>query len=196
MTTIIYLVTNTISGRQYIGQTRRALPRRWQGHLQLARKGLNTALARAIRKHGADAFELTQIATCIRDPGLVEAQLIIQYGTKAPRGYNLTDGGDGVGGLPREIIERGAALRKGRKHTPEAKRLIALAGIGRKTSDAGRAAISAARKGKPLSIEHRQKLAAAKLGKKQSPRSPEHSARISAGLTRAHARRREAMTCA
>ena len=44
--------------------------------------------------------------------------------------------------------------------------------------------------GRPLSLEHRAKLSAAKLGKKLPQRTPEHSARISAGLYRAWERRR------
>jgi group I intron endonuclease len=193
---VIYVITNGITGKSYVGQTRQPLQRRWRGHIQLARKGVRTVLYAAIRKYGELAFTIAPIATCLSDPGIVEAEFIKVRGTKVPTGYNLTDGGDGVVGLPREIIERTAALNRGRKHTAEAKRLIGIAGIGRKKTAAGCAAISAARKGKPLSVEHRQKLAAAKLGKKLAPRSPEHSARISAGLVRAHARRREAATCA
>lgn len=50
--------------------------------------------------------------------------------------------------------------------------------------------ISLKHRGKRLTAEHRAKLSAAKLGKKMPPRTAEHSARISAGLVRAHARKK------
>lgn len=194
MATIIYLVTNRVTGKMYIGLTCQPIQRRWRAHVQLARKGLKTALSAAILKYGAEAFSIIQVATCLsRDvAGKVEADLIRQHGTKAPRGYNLTDGGEGVAGLPREIIERTAAKNRGRKHSDESRALIALAGTGRLKSAQARLAISASRSGKPLSSEHRAKLSAAKLGRRMPPRSDEHRSRISDGLRRAHATRKGA----
>jgi group I intron endonuclease len=189
---VIYLVTNKVTGKQYVGLTKQIMQRRWRGHVQAARYGVQTALYSAIRKYGDDAFLIEVIASCIdrSSSGIVESAAIVQFGTKSPQGYNLTDGGEGVRGLPREIVERTALINRGRKHSLEVRRLIGLASIGRKMTDAGRQAISAARLGKPLSDEHRAKLAAAKLGKKLTKRSFEHCAKISDGLRAAHARRR------
>jgi len=150
----------------------------------------------AIRKHGEMSFRIESIASAITrdDLSALECALIRQYATKAPLGYNLTDGGDGVVGLDPEIVARTAERNRGRKHSAEALRLIGEASRGRVATPETRRAIGRARKGIPLSLEHRAKLSAAKAGKKLPPRSKEHSARISDGLRRAHARRKEALT--
>lgn len=61
---------------------------------------------------------------------------------------------------------------------------------GHPVSEETREKIRAKHIGKKLSAEHREKLSAAKTGRKLPPRSAEHCARISAGLVRAHARKR------
>jgi hypothetical protein len=124
------------------------------------------------------------------DVAAVERALIEQQKTKAPLGYNLTDGGDGVTGLPDEIVKRTAEKNVGRKHTPEALKKISAAGRLRRMSDETKLQMSAAHSGKTLSLEHRAKLSAAKIGKKLPPRTSEHSEKIAAGLRAAHARKR------
>jgi len=32
----VYLVTNTVTGEQYVGQTRQSISTRWQGHVRIA----------------------------------------------------------------------------------------------------------------------------------------------------------------
>jgi group I intron endonuclease len=192
--TVVYLVTNAVSGKQYVGITRQKMQRRWRGHVHCARKGVTTALHAAIRKYGEDSFSVEVVASCLRREwaGAVEADFILQFRTKAPLGYNLTDGGDGVRGLSDEAIKRIAETIRGRKHTKEAKALIGAASRSRPRSQRERALISAAHRGKSLTEEHRAKLAAAKIGRKRPPRSETHKSRISDGLRRAHRRRREA----
>ncbi len=159
--------------------------------MQSGLKG-HTAIARAIHKYGAVAFTVGVIATCLDDAtsGLVESALIVQHGTKAPCGYNLTDGGDGVKGLPPDIIARIAAANKGYRHTDDAKLRIGLAAVGRTKSKLTRETMNAAKRGKPLSIRHREKMSLAKIGKKRPLRTATHCARIAEGLRRAHALRK------
>ena len=192
MITIVYLITNTATGKRYVGVTRRGLKRRWSEHLHAARTGVNTALYSAIRKYSEAAFVIEQLASVANkdDVAAVERALIEQQKTKAPFGYNLTDGGDGVAGLPDEIVKRTAEKNRGRKHSPEALVKIKAAGRLRKQSDATKSKIRVAHSGKPLSVEHRAKLSAAKLGKKLPPRTAEHAEKIAAGLRAAHARRK------
>jgi group I intron endonuclease len=189
---IVYVVTNTVNGHQYVGITRRLLRRRWCAHLRSARKGVKTALYDAIRKYGHEAFTVQEIACAlsVHSLGNLESAMIISLRTRAPNGYNLTDGGYGVAGIDPETRRRITQGNIGRKHTPEARRLIGLASKGHKVSTETRAAISAAHKGKSLSTDHRSKLAAAKRGRQQPARSAQHCQRISAGLIAAHARKR------
>lgn len=93
----IYLVTNTVNGKQYVGQTTRSLKRRWQFHLRSVRGGSKYALHCAIRKYGAAAFKVEQIdsAETLEELNEKEARYVLQLATLAPGGYNLTTGGDG-----------------------------------------------------------------------------------------------------
>lgn len=187
----LYVITHVATGRQYVGATCR-INRRWREHLRFADSGATTALASAVRQYGSDAFTFDVVACAASREDACDAErlLIIQFGTKAPAGFNLTDGGIGSRGLPDDIIERIAAKCRGRKVDPAvlAKRSASQKGI--KRSAAFKAAVSAARKGQRLSAEHRAKLSAAKIGKKRAPRTKEHSAKISEGLRAAWARRR------
>lgn len=190
----IYLITNTKNGKKYVGITRRSISERWAEHLEESRRGRSKrALTMALRKYGQDSFLIEQIGEAENWDSLcaAEVELIESIGTKAPNGYNMTDGGDGSIGLCPEALERMKEKCRASRHTEETKRLISEAGKGRKHSTEAKQKISSARKGKPLSEEHRQKLAIAKIGKKRPDRSPEHCQKISDGLRAAHKRRKE-----
>jgi hypothetical protein len=54
---IIYCHTNKMSGKAYVGQTKRSMMQRWAQHVHDARTGHGCrALSAAIRKYGSDAF--------------------------------------------------------------------------------------------------------------------------------------------
>jgi group I intron endonuclease len=176
----VYLITNRVNRRQYIGITTKTVARRWTNHKADAVSGSQKALHRAIRKYGVGAFLVETIATGLTPKGLRELErgLIVQYGTRSPKGYNMTDGGDGAAGLT---------------HSAAAREKISTSGKGRIVSEETRRKMSSSHKGKVLSPEHRAKMAAAKLGGKQPPRSEIHRQRISEGLRQAWARRRTAI---
>lgn len=98
MTGTIYLITNTVNGKQYVGQTWRTLEQRWQEHRYKA-SSKDTAIANAIRKYGADAFtinvifEKVAISQWLLD--IMEESAIKVYDTLSPKGYNLDTGGKG-----------------------------------------------------------------------------------------------------
>ncbi len=97
----IYLVTNKINGKRYVGFTAKPWKRRFEEHVEAARAGSRHALHAAIRKYGAANFEIELVESAL---GLSEAQdreehLIDHYDTYASgagtrRGYNMTRGGD------------------------------------------------------------------------------------------------------
>lgn len=94
----IYVVTNEVNGKEYVGQTRSSLSHRWSQHVLKARKG-RSALQCAIRKYGAEAFriELLEVIRGSRDELLrAEIDYIARRDSMAPRGYNLMPGGEGV----------------------------------------------------------------------------------------------------
>ena len=66
MRPLIYLVTNRLDGKRYVGLTRFTLEKRWAEHCYCAlRRQTRSWLHRAIAKHGAEAFDIVQIASCL-----------------------------------------------------------------------------------------------------------------------------------
>lgn len=188
---IVYKITNTVTGRAYIGITSRSARRRFQDHIVRANGGscgrgrstYRSALHAAIQKYGVSKFNIEEIARASDWSSLqaLERTLIVEHATYWPGGYNLTLGGEGAFGVrqrPETIAARAAANR------------------GKKRSTEVRARLSAALKGKPKSREHIEKMRHSKRGHKKTPeqiersaafhrgrkRSPETRARISASL--------------
>ena len=128
-----YLITNKINNNGYIGITTRSLSRRWYEHRFVA-NSCGQLLGKAIKKYGEQAFEIMPIASAKTLENLkeVEKDLIIQFQTKVPFGYNLTDGGDGVFGFKHdpEQVKILADLRRGTKHSEETKQKMKIAHLG------------------------------------------------------------------
>lgn len=55
---LIYLVTNRVNGKEYVGQTRRPLRVRKSNHLRDARNGFKGVFNDAIRKYSPSSFEI------------------------------------------------------------------------------------------------------------------------------------------
>ena len=170
----IYLIRNVINGKGYVGQTGVSIESRYKKHLENARRGVDLALYRAMRKHGQENFVVTEVATCNRlllDD--LEKHYIKFFGTSAAggHGYNMTDGGDT------------RRVPNGWRHTEESKAKNSAAHKGMKRpprSDEFRAKQSAAQKGKSPSEETRIKLSLAGKGKSHGPMTAEHKAKVSA----------------
>lgn len=61
---VIYLVTNKINGKMYVGQTKYTASIRWSQHKNAALiQKINTPFYKAIRKYGAEAFEIKILDT-------------------------------------------------------------------------------------------------------------------------------------
>lgn len=86
---IIYSITNKVSGKVYIGQTRRP-KRRWYEHLHNLNKYVSL-VDRAIQKYGKDTFEYKEIDTAcsIEELNIKEEEWILKLNTLHPNGYNL-----------------------------------------------------------------------------------------------------------
>lgn len=140
---IVYLITNTVNGRGYIGLTTRSIKSRLAAHL--APSNACRVLARAIQKYGRDAFAITPIAAAGDFASLkrLESAAIDLYATRAPTGYNLTNGGDGT---------------RGYAHTDAARAAMAAAKRGRAASTETRARMSAAQRARVHSPEEGRKI--------------------------------------
>jgi group I intron endonuclease len=196
----IYLITNTLSGKMYVGQSN-GIKRRFNRHKRAAvTKHHREAfyLHNSISKHGQENFKF-EVLLYSKDRdylNLMEKRCIASYNTLSPNGYNLDTGG----GVSRTVSEatkekmRGrVAWNKGIPQSEEQKRKQSESMMGkpspqkgkprteeekRKQSEAmkGRAAWN---KGVPMKEEQRVKL----LGLDKSyTKTPEYRAMMSEAL--------------
>ena len=115
----IYKMTNTTNGKIYIGQTRShrlnhnkyrpfGYLGRFKDHISEAnsnKKNNSRYLNHALRKYGKDCFTCEKIHTCkVNELDELEKQSIIEYNSKFPNGYNLTNGGKGITDVSGEYI--------------------------------------------------------------------------------------------
>ena len=98
ITSCIYLARNNLTGKCYVGKTICSLQRRRTHHECLAKNGSKFYFHSALRKYGTENFEWLEIAHATDNATLyeLEQEYIALLGTKAPGGYNMTDGGDGA----------------------------------------------------------------------------------------------------
>lgn len=159
---VIYLVTNTVTGKVYIGQTTRSIEQRWGQHCYYAD---SRRLGPSIRKHGKDAFVVEKIAEARSKQELDDLEIFhIQRldSTNRNVGYNLALGG-GSG-----------------KHSEDTKKMMSEKTMGHHVSDETRKKISASQIGRRPTEQTREKLSAAKLGVKHTP---ERVAKVVSALT-------------
>lgn len=155
---IIYCITNAVNGKQYIGQTTGVLGRRWCQHTRRAKNGLQGLLSHAIRKYGEESFSVEQLDTGDSREELNKKEIvyIAQLSTLAPRGYNLTFGGEGA--VPSEEV---------RKKISEKARCRDNSKYGKPASQETRKKLSQiALNRPPVSKETREKLSRSAQGRK------------------------------
>jgi group I intron endonuclease len=194
----IYLVTNSVNGKRYVGVTRKTAAERFKGHCYTAHHAAKTFFHRAIVKYGAEAFTVEEIAVCFDLQAALDAErsLIAAWEPE----YNQTNGGEFTIGrrIPREVADRIAAANRGLKRTPEHNALNSrLAKERYRTNPEWRAKIVAsldkarglvdeekrrraagdAQRGRVWSKETRAKLSASCMGRRYSREVIERGAR-------------------
>lgn len=94
----IYLITNLVNGKIYIGKTTGTLENRWKEHVEAANRNIDTYFYHAIRKYGADNFKIESLYYGDADLNELEQYYIKEYNSYKDSniGYNETCGGDGV----------------------------------------------------------------------------------------------------
>jgi len=190
---IVYLVTNKVNGKQYVGQTVRSLSTRWHQH-QLETSHVS-CLRNAIKKYGIDSFsvDILQVCETREEMSFVEMFYISFLNTKSPNGYNLTDGGEGsLGYAPsEETREKQSKAKAGKRISPateikKGQRLSPATEIkkgqrlspstefkkGQPSRNKGIPGLAGEKNpfwGKTHSLKSLEKMRQAHLGKKQSP---------------------------
>ena len=185
----IYKITNTVTGKQYVGQTTGVARDRWKGHRSLKSGNGVSLIKQAVKKYGKDAFvfEVIDIAETLAQLNHKEVFWITKLNTLSPSGYNIDAGGNGVGKVSDETKEK---LRIANKlayaNDPTLKERCLRGLVGRVLTIEERTARSECAKaahindptlgkrktehqiGKPRSEETKEKIRKALLGRKHS----------------------------
>lgn len=135
----IYLITNLITNKQYIGQTTMSVEFRFKTHCNGKPKQV---ISKSIRKYGRENFKVEEIYISFNKDDLdsAEQQLIINYNTKVPNGYNVEAGGSSAGKkTPEQLKEMSDRMRKWVKEHPDFNK-------GRKASEVTKARMSESQK--------------------------------------------------
>lgn len=157
----VYLITNRVNGKRYVGITCRGYQERFKEHVNEAMNGSTTILHNAIRKYGVDKFDLMILESNIEDTdiGNKEQYYIELYNTfySSGIGYNMTEGGGGMSGY---------------RHTEEAKQKISDSLKGRKYSEIRNKKIQEAMTGREYKPEWREALSQSRLGRFKGNENP------------------------
>lgn len=191
-----YLITNKINNKGYVGITTRSLSRRWYEH-RFVENSCGQLLGKAIKKYGEENFEIKPIASAktLENLKSIEKDLIAQFKTKVPFGYNLTDGGDGVFGYKHDpvLVKRLADAKRGTKASEETKEKMRIAHLGENNHFYGKNHTEKAKRknaeahkglpgywvGKQRDEETRKKISESLKGKAGRPHTEEAKKKIS-----------------
>ena len=206
----VYIITNRVNGKSYIGQTLRRPIDRIRSHKYAASSKIGArsdmVIARAIRTYGWSSFTWRVIEICQSQELLdaAESYWIEKLRTASPNGYNIALGGRGRGSVSDETRKRiseagrGRAvsgdtrkklsdLMKSRVRSPEVAKKIGQANLGRKASAETKSRQSEAIKALGGSHmvewtpERREKLASARRGKLASQETKEKLSKVRSG---------------
>lgn len=112
----IYIISNDVNEKLYIGQTTKKLEERFKQHFYA-----DSAIGNAMRKYGIEHFEIWAIEKCCtkEQQNAFEVFWIRELGTLYPEGYNLTIGGEGIVNPSEEIRRQISATKTGRPGRPQ-----------------------------------------------------------------------------
>lgn len=181
----LYVLTNRVNGKRYVGQTVGTLARRFASH-----KRSPQPIGHAIRKYGWDSFSIDTIqANSLDNLNALEELAIKVLGSRYTRhGYNIKRGGNNQTGQvcsdeqkallrekykgkkrPKSVGKKISAGLKGKKFSQERRDRMSVDRTGNKHTKEARAKISTANTGRVVSAETRAKISAANSGKKRTP---------------------------
>lgn len=103
----VYLITNLINNKQYVGQTVQTIEERFDNH-RTAAKYKKTYIERTINKHGIDNFIVQELGIAYDQKQLdfIEGMYMSWFNTLAPNGYNIQKIINGRGKHSEETIEK------------------------------------------------------------------------------------------
>ncbi len=160
----IYIITNKLNSKQYVGQTKHSIQKRFTRHCWNSEYKKNMPICLAIKKHGKTNFSIKELQQCLSQEELDKAELnwARKLDTFSPNGYNLKAGAG-----------RGSC-------SEETKKKISQANKGRKVSEETRKRLSESHKGFKVTEETKRKLSIINRGRCPSPQTIKASIEASA----------------
>lgn len=181
----IYCLTNTITGKRYVGQSIN-IESRLRCHRRVTSQ-YTGLLQRSLLKHGPSCFDVRILATCDRDSlDEMERFWIDRLNTLVPGGYNLDSGGTAGRVVSGETKQKLSIIAKSRPPmSVETKRKIAAAGVGRTPTAETRKKLTAAQYARgPMLDETKAKISMARTGAVQSAETIEKKIASNVGKKR------------
>ena len=175
----IYLRTNKINGKKYVGQTIDIDKRQREWNCFLHHYA-GKAIYNARKKYGADSFDFEILIECQDDEmNKWEMYYIEKLNTKVPYGYNMTDGGEGMNGcsISDETRTKMSEAKKGKTpwnkgkkniYSEETKKKMGIKNKGKKLSEDTKKKISKVLKGRKLSEEWKKRISESSINNKFS----------------------------
>lgn len=102
----IYLITNDMNDKVYVGKTEFSIEKRFQEHCKdrEKREEEKRPLYNAMNKYGIEHFSISLIEECSTEDAPVREQYWIEYYNSYSNGYNATLGGDGKAYIDRQHL--------------------------------------------------------------------------------------------
>jgi group I intron endonuclease len=145
----VYLITNIINNKKYVGQTVQTIEKRFTRHCWDSTWKNNMPISLAINKYGKDKFLIECLKECLSQQELDQEELrfALELNTFSPNGYNLR-AGSGSGSMSGETKEKIRKSNLGKKASQETLRKLSLSHTGYKVSDETKRKLSDINKGK------------------------------------------------
>lgn len=168
----IYLISNTVNNKLYVGQTSQTIGQRftrhcWQSNFK------RQVISQAICKYGKDKFSISEIdkANSLEEANEKEVYWALFYNCFAPNGYNLKAGGRKYLHMANETKTKISKAHSGKRASWESRKRMSEAHIGQTMSEETRKKLSKTNKGKAPS-ENTRKAILQKCAKKYLFRNP------------------------
>lgn len=110
----IYIITNLVTGKKYIGQTIQPVEKRFQQHATDSRSGRH--MYSSIQFYGKQNFSIEEVMVCfdLKSLDYYETYFINELETFSPKGYNLCKGGMGKGIITEETRKKMSEAKIGK----------------------------------------------------------------------------------
>jgi len=171
----VYLITNLVNGKNYVGQTVNEPTIRWGQHKSDAIGTSMCSIHMALRKYGINNFQFEVIdesASDLDELNDLEDFYVSFYDTFKGIGYNMTSGGDNAL-HSKETIEKLRQANLGKIMPEETRKKISQSLTGHSHSEESKKKMSEAGKGRKHSEESKEKMSLFRTGRNgiQSPKS-------------------------